>query len=75
MDWLAVAGFIGLIFGANLVCYIIGGFIPGLKNSSNRIIVPFFYSILFLRLYEWRLLVELTFKLKMKKQSACLKVF
>ena len=42
MDWLAVAGFIGLIFGANVVCYIIGGFIPGLKNSSNRIIVPFF---------------------------------
>ena len=35
-----------IILAVNVVCYIIGGFIPVLKNSSNRVIIPFFIILI-----------------------------
>jgi hypothetical protein len=45
MEWKVIGLLFLLILGINFIFYFIGGLIPGLKNSSNRIIVPFFVFV------------------------------
>jgi len=50
-EYLAVGLYLLMILDINVVFYIIGGFTPGLKNSSNRIIAPFFITIIIFAMY------------------------